>query len=239
MIAAAVVCPHPPLLFRELAGQRDVLADLRAACRSTIRAATGGAVDRVIVVGGAEDAGTWDPSLDPAVRGFGTAGSRDATGLPPSPVQPLSPRLPLSLGVGKRLLGEAGWAGAVEMVAIASDASPSDIDKVADDLAARPQQMALLVMGDGSARRGNTAPGYLDGRAFDFDEATGRALAGGDADALLAMDADLAEELMVAGRAAFQVLAAATRRQGTRPRASMTYQDDPYEVMYYVALWEL
>jgi hypothetical protein len=34
-----VVCPHPPLLFRELGGLADPVAELRAAARASLRAA--------------------------------------------------------------------------------------------------------------------------------------------------------------------------------------------------------
>ena len=51
--------------------------------------------------------------------------------------------------------------------------------------------------------------------------------------------AGLAEELMVGGRPAFQVLAEAVSREGGRPRATMVLQDDPHGVMYFVASWLL
>lgn len=227
MITAAAVCPHPPLLFRELTGQHDIVADLRAACVSAIRSTTAAAPDRVVVVGGADATGIWDSRLGPDVRRFGTTGRRSSSGLP------------LSLGVGKRLLEEAGWAGPVELSGIGWDAPAPDIEKVADALVSCEERITLLVLGDGSTRRGDKAPGYLDDRAFPFDEATGRALETGDFGALLEMDSGLAHELMVSGRAAFQVLAAVAAKLGSRPRASMAYRADPYGVTYYVAVWEM
>jgi hypothetical protein len=227
VIVAAAVCPHPPLLFRELSGQADVAGDLRAACVSAIRAATGEGAEAVAVVGGADRSQAWDPALPAGVRRYGTTGDRE------------EPGLPLSLGVGTRLLRESGWDGPVELLTVRWDAEPDEVAEAASRLAAGPDRIALLVLGDGSCRRGDKAPGYVDERAFPFDEATGRALASGDVRALLDMDSALAEELMVGGRAAFQVLAAAVRRQGGQPRATMLLQQDPFGVMYYVALWRL
>jgi hypothetical protein len=227
VITAAAVCPHPPLLFRELSGQQDAVGDLRAACQAVVRTLTGGDPDVVVVVGGADAAGAWDSTLAPEVRGFGATGPKDLSDLP------------LSLGVGRRLLQEAGWSGAVELVSIGWDAAAADVEKVAQSLVSREGNVALLLLGEGSTRRGETAPGYLDDRAFAFDDATGRALETGDPQALLDMDAHLARDLMACGRAAFQVLGAAVENLGVAPRASMAYRDDPYGVMYFVALWRL
>jgi hypothetical protein len=50
----AVVCPHPPLLLRELTGREDPAAELRAACRAAVRELVGRCPDRVVVAGLAE-----------------------------------------------------------------------------------------------------------------------------------------------------------------------------------------
>jgi hypothetical protein len=232
VIAAVAVCPHPPLLFRELTGARDVAADLRAACLSAVSAVVSSAgghdPDRVLVVGGAESTAQWDPALPPHVSGFGTTGARPAAGA-----------LPLSLGVARRLLDEAGWRGAVELHTIAWDATAEDVTALADKLADRDERVALLAMGDGSARRGELAPGYIDERAFPFDEAVARALSDGDPAALLDTDPDLAAELMAGCRAPFAVMAAAVCAEGASTHADLLYRDDPHGVMYLVATWQL
>ena len=64
-------------------------------------------------------------------------------------------------------------------------------------------------MGDGSARRSASAPGYLDERAAPFDAAVEQAVRDGDLPALAALDPDLARDLLAAGRPAWQVLAGA------------------------------
>jgi hypothetical protein len=221
------LCPHPPLLFRELVGQRDVAAELRDACRTAARRVTASAPDRVVVAGPADTTRSWDPDTVPDVRQFGTVGPRNPTGLPPS------------LGVGVRLLEEAGWTGPVELLGVAGAATPAELEKLAQDLVAGADRVALLLLGDGSTRRGQTAPGYIDERAFGFDEQTGRALADGDASALVEMDVALAEDLMVHGRPTFQLLGLVAATHDAQPRADLTYQDDPFGVMYFVAHWDL
>ncbi len=226
MISAAALVPHPPLLLRELGGLQDQVADLRTAARSAVRDLVEGR-DRVVVVGGADSAGPWTGDARPDVRRFGTTGARTASGLP------------LSLAVGTRLLDEAGWTGPVELVAAAWDAADREVDGLAEDLAGRPDGTALLLLGEGSTRRGDAAPGYLDERAFPFDDAVAKALADGDACALRDLDVLLAEELMVLGSTSLRVLGALAVQQGSRPRARLTYRDDPFGVTYLVATWEL
>jgi aromatic ring-opening dioxygenase LigB subunit len=89
------------------------------------------------------------------------------------------------------------------------------------------------VLGDGSARRGLRAPGYLDARSAGFDAEVERAVRTGDLDALLAIDPELARELMAAGRPAWQVLAGALA--GKVVESEIRYCDDPFGVAYLVA----
>lgn len=227
MITTVAVCPHPPLMFRELAGQHDVAAGLRDAALSAVGCVARAAPDRIVLVGGAEESRGWDPGLRPQVRRFGGTAAREQAGLP------------LSLGVGRRLLDLAGWTGPVEPVSIAWDASAEQVRTLAASVADGAQPTALVVLGDGSARRGEHAPGHLDARAFGLDDEIGRALATGSADALLRIDPDLARELMVGGRSAFQVMAAAVQLEGGTPRPRVLYQDDPFGVMYHVVSWEI
>lgn len=103
------------------------------------------------------------------------------------------------------------------------------------DIGGRPERLALLVMGDASACRTLKAPGYLDDRAAGFDEAVGRALGAADVAALKTLDAELAYELKVSGRAPWQVLAGAAEDAGLA--GALLYEDAPYGVGYVVAAW--
>ena len=227
MIVAAVVCPHPPLLLRELSGAQDAVPELRAACQEAMEAALGHRPDVVVVVGGADEAGEWDASLPVEVRRFGTTTAPHVDGLP------------LSLGVARRLLEESGWVGPLRLYTLPWDADPGSVTELAGVVSEVEGRVVLLVMGDGSTRRGEKAPGYLDERAFAFDDEVARALEQGDAEALAGLDAELAEELMVLGRPSFVVLGESVRAGGLTPRPRLLYRDDPYGVQYTVALWEL
>lgn len=227
MIRTAVLCPHPPLLFRELGGEQDPAVDLRKAALAAVSEGVADA-SHVVVVGGHDAGGRWDPSPPADVRRFGT------TDPPPS-----RPGLPLSLGVGMRLLHEAGWSGPTDLLAVPWDADRAIVEGVARDLAAKPDGTVLLVLGDGSTRRGDKAPGYLDDRAFPFDDAVAVALATGDARALADLDAGLAADLMVFGATVLRVLGGVALAQGAQPAASLSYRDDPYGVSWFVATWQL
>jgi len=117
--------------------------------------------------------------------------------------------LPLSLGLGAMLLDQAGYRGLRRLVAV-GQAEPTDAcAALGVELATKAVRTALLVMGDGSARRSLKAPGHLDPRAEPFDAHIERAVRTGRLGALLDLDEALARDLMATGRPAWQVLAGA------------------------------
>jgi len=90
----------------------------------------------------------------------------------------------------------------------------------------------VLVVANGSACRGEKAPGHLDERSFGFDEALGAALAAGDVAALRSLDADLGAELLASGIPALQ---------GLPERAwqsTIDWAGDPFGVQYWVVRWQ-
>jgi hypothetical protein len=91
----------------------------------------------------------------------------------------------------------------------------------------------VLVVGNGSAKRTERAPGHFDPRAEGFDVALRVALLAPDPAALAAIDGALAEELWadVAGLRALGGLLA------TGHRAKVEYDDAPYGVQYWVVHW--
>jgi hypothetical protein len=114
-------------------------------------------------------------------------------------------------------------------------APTSDCGALGRRIAARPGRTALLAVADGSARRGEKAPGYIDPRAEGADAHIADALDSADPDALLALDAGLCEDLLIAGRAAWQVMAGAC--DGTPWLARTLYHGDPFGVTYRVVTW--
>lgn len=144
--------------------------------------------------------------------------------------------LPLSLLVGAWLVGQSGVARLpVSGLTVDPASSPADCEALGRAVAQTGERVALLVMGDGSARRSEHAPVHLHPRAAAFDAAVAAALGTADRQVLAALDPDLATELQAAGRAPWQVLAGATG--GCAWRAGIRYDAAPYGVGYFVSCW--
>lgn len=157
---------------------------------------------------------------------------------------------PLSLRVGRAVIEGAIIADAfdpaampVEEVVIAEDATAEEAETLGLVVANLPLaqgsneegRTVLLVVADGSARRGVRAPGHLDERSFAFDDAWMSAVESGSPQGLLDIDASLAAELLCSGRAPLQVLGAAARDCDVR--AEVLAAGDPFGVAYSVAVW--
>jgi len=209
-VVAVAGCPHPPLLLAGRTGRPVAEVErLRAACLAAIAELLAAGPGRIVLVGG--------------VR--------------PDEVDLNKPdKEVLSVAVGRQLLAEAGCELPVERLLIAADSPPADCLAAGRALTGIDgSAIGLLVMGDGSARRTLKAPGYLDDRAAEFDAAVERCLVSGRLAGLAELDPQLAAELLVAGRAAWQVLAGVVGdRTGT---TRLHYGDDPFGVWYPVFSW--
>lgn len=234
MLVAAAVCPAPPLLVPEVAaGAAAELGDARTACSDALAVLAASRPDLLVVVGAADQdhTGPYPQGARGSFRGFGAL-----TDVQLGPGDEGPRPLPAPLAVGAWLLGRARWGAApVEGLAVARPLDTARCLETGRELAARAARVALLVMGDGSAKRTLKAPGYLDERAAAFDAAAARALGAADVAALAALDAGLAAELQAAGRAPWQVLAGAAEDAGLEGR--LLYEDAPYGVGYFVAAW--
>ncbi|MFD9721670.1 class III extradiol dioxygenase subunit B-like domain-containing protein [Streptomyces sp. NPDC059076] len=234
MLVAAAVCPAPPLLIPDVAvGAAPELDAARSACADAIGVLAAARPDRLVVVGPAAE-GDRGPHHAGAVGSLSGFGVRTTVSLGTG--EPQSRRLPLSLTVGAWLLEHAQWAACpVEGLGVDDALETARCLAAGREIAARAPRIALLVMGDGSACRSVKAPGYLDERAAGFDAVTARALATADLGTLAELDAVLARELQVAGRASWQLLAGAAEGAGLDGR--LLYEDAPYGVGYFVAAW--
>jgi len=237
MLIAAALCPAPPLLARELTGADPVVPELRQACFDAAAELVRSAPDVVAVVGTADQTrafgarGPLDLAAYAPALGRDDGDGRDGRdgAAPPRSGGPL----PFPLGLGCRLLDQAGYVGQFMLQAVSEQASAAECAALGASLADAATGVALLVMADGSARRSLKAPGYLDERSFAFDARVTDAIRDGDMAALLALDAGLARELMATGRPGWQVLAGALA--GQRTSGLIRYCDDPFGVAYLVA----
>ncbi|GAB2590947.1 class III extradiol dioxygenase subunit B-like domain-containing protein [Kribbella endophytica] len=219
---SAAVCPHPPLLVPEVAsGAASDLDDLRAFCLTAVNALA--TADSLVVVGTGSTAGRYDADAAGSFSPYG-ASLQVGSG---------TPILPLSLTVGAWLVNQSKAAALPRTyLALAPDALAADCLALGRELAESNDRLALLVMGDGSARRSEHSPVHLHPRAELFDSTVAAALHLADTTTLAALDPALAAELHAAGRAPWQVLAATTGLTG-----ELLYHAAPYGVGYFVASW--
>jgi hypothetical protein len=231
VISAVAFCPQPPVLVPALAaGAADELAGLRAACTAAIgRLSAPGR--RVVLLGVGETSRSHSPLARGSLAGYGVS----------LEVQLGAPgwggalELPLSLTIGAWLVREVlgPRSGAIGF-SVGPDGfgGPAAAELLA---LAEAEDLALLVMGDGSARRGTAAPGYLDPRAVPFDDTVIASLRAGNATALAALDPVLGEAVLASGVPAWRV--AGRLLDGGSYTAEILYTGDPYGVSYVVAAW--
>lgn len=179
MITDIVIVPGAPLLLPEYQGRVPAAPGLLESCVAVVHDAVA-AAHHVVVV----HATDREPrSTRPAV------GSR----------------------VADHLLAAAHEAFEVTHVSVPWDASLEECIAMGRGIESEGDT-TLLVVADGSARRTEKAPGHLDERAAAVDDAIVSAVrdsAEGGLQRLLDLDPELCADLLVAGRAPLQVLAAA------------------------------
>ena len=218
---------------------------LRGACFDAVRALADAAPDVVFVAGPGTVTRTYPGSAAGSLRAYGVA--FDVGSGPPV--------LPLSLTIGGWLAARClpdGCPRPAEFLEIAGATPPGECLALGASLAARAARVALLVLGDGSARRALGVPGAADPAAAEFDTRLAGALGAADARALAAIDPAAADEVSAAGRVAWQVLAGAalhgtglhdtglhdTAQAGPAPvRGRLRYAGAPLDVGYAVASW--
>jgi hypothetical protein len=218
-------CPQPPLLLPAVAGAvSPPLAALRAAVSAAVATVLVGRPELVVVVGPGADGVRFGPGDAGDLRGFGVDLEVPFSG----EVHPEGRRVPLPHLLGAWLLDRAGHGG------MRLGVGPGDLGAALTDV---PGPLGLLVMGDGSARRSEKAPGHLDPAAGPFDAAVARALGAGDGAALAALDPVEGERLLAAGVPVWRAVGAALA--GREVDAELLHDEAPFGVGYLVATWRV
>jgi hypothetical protein len=216
-------CPAPPLLLPAVAGRAaEETAAVRAACLAAVRAALAPQPARVVVVGAAPGGARFGAGDVGSLRGLGLDRSIPFDG----PRRDGGAAVPLPHTIGAWLLDEAG--ATVPRLGVAPDG-------LAAALTAADGPVAVLAMGDGSARRSSTSPGWVDPGGEPFDAAVAAALAAGDAAALAELDPALGDRLLAAGVPVWRAVGAALAGRDITGR--LHYVEAPYGVGYLVADW--
>ncbi|MEO6509889.1 MAG: hypothetical protein ABIO16_02780 [Nocardioides sp.] len=133
-------------------------------------------------------------------------------------------------------LAAVAWLAEQGAVTVVADEQGARVGRHLLDAtgAAEGDGASYLVVANGSARRNDTAPGYVDDRAVPCDAVLDAALRKPDPDALAATDVALGSSLLVGNPAGLVRLG--TLLRGADP-ALVDYADDPYGVQYWVMRW--
>ena len=220
-----VFCPCPPLLVPEVAqGAAAEMAGLLAICDDAVAALVDGC-DSVTVVGPGSRDRIHPEDASGTLAGFGVPVRSGGPGIPGAA------ELPLSLTIGAWLLDRAPVAVARRYVEVgpAGSGPPGRWLDGSD---------AVLVMGDGTARLTDRAPGGADPAAPAYDDVLAAALGAGDPAALAALDPGPARTMMAAGVPAWRAVGAALAVLGGGWTARLLAREAPYGVSYVVAQWQ-
>lgn len=225
MLTAIALTPSAPVLVPELAGAAAVEVDgFRTAAIEAASTLPG----QWIAIG----VGPADMVIS-RVRGtFAGYGADVTVSLDPDPVGPVA-ALPLCALFAGWLRGQAGPAASVSVrvhrADLDSDAALARGRTLRELIDAEPEPVGVLVVADGLATLGPSAPGGEDPRAPAAQAALDEALATGDTAALTRLPDG------VVGRVAYQVLAGLA---GPGPRsANQLINGAPYGVGYFVGTW--
>lgn len=253
MFSIAALVPSPPILVPELCGDLaraagvdsdDAPAVLRAAALAAVGALAATARHWTVLGVGA-DAQVMGPDAVGTFRGFGAdvqvALSEDALLRARHTPGSADPRQPLPALIAGWLRGQVAPEAVASTTLVAVDTPVDQCARIGTELRttldSSSERTGVLVIADGAATLTLKAPGYLDERAAAVQSALDRALAAGDTAGLLALDPELCAELMLSGRAAYQVLAGLFAADPQAPSVETLYSDAPFGVGYQVSVW--
>lgn len=253
VFSIAALVPSPPILVPELCGavayaagsdSDDATVELRAAALTAV-GALAATTRHWTVVGVGASAQVLGPDTVGTFRGFGAdvqvGMSADALSRSRHTPGAADPQQPLPALIAGWLRGQVAPDAVAPTTLVAADTPADGCARVGAQLRTAlddsPEQAGVLVVADGAATLTLKAPGYLDERAADVQRELDRALAGGDTAGLLALDPDLCAELVLSGRAAYQVLAGLFAADPVAPSVETLYSDAPFGVGYQVSVW--
>ncbi len=208
----------------------DMGAALRAACSDALGAVLGTEPDGLLVLGASCAEAVYGPGDAGGLSGYGVAVQLPFDGVPKERVIGSGDGdVPLPYLLGSWLLDQAGFTG--ERVGLSSAGAAPHLRAASGDR----RRWAILVMGDGSARRTEKSPGWYDPDAIGFDAAVTAALGTGNGRALLDLDQVVGARVLAAGLASWRAAGAILER--TPMVAALHYAGAPFGVFYVVASW--
>jgi hypothetical protein len=211
-------------------GAAGELAGLREACDTATRRLLAADPAIVLVIGPGPGLERYRAGAGGSLADYGVDVVIGLHG----PVRPGAAPMPLSVTIGAWLLARSGCRREREALTVPAGATDAELAELAAELRGI-DRLGLLVLGDGTARRSEQAPGYLDPRAAGYDAVASDALRGADAAALAGLDPALGADLLAAGVPAWRL--AGLVAVGVPLRGELLYDEARYGVGYFVATW--
>lgn len=200
-VVGAALVPAAPVLVPELSGQMMPAAEPLQAARAALARLIDSDPEQLVVVAEGDRDAEFDSSAQIGLHRVG--------GLPRLEDQDAAAteELPLSLAIGAALLGELDWAGPTAYRVLDRSTSSADAAELGRYLDQGDSRTGLVLLGSGSARSTEKAPGSLDLNAEQFNRELLSMIEQGDRDAISQLSAEASEAQMSDIRVPLQLLA--------------------------------
>lgn len=137
-----------------------------------------------------------------------------------------------------KLLADPPFSQSVRVNPDSSKGELKAIDEVTKELKAldsSTKRVGVIVLGDGSAKRTEKAPGFVDHRAVAFDNRLSEIFHSAQLSELSELDFALARELWVWGIDPWMAIGKFVSQSGAQFSLENYFDTDPYGVEYFVA----
>jgi len=200
-VVGAALVPAAPVLVPELSGQMMPAAGPLDAAHAALRRLIDSDPEQLVVVAEADREAEFDRSARIGLHRLG--------GLPrlEDPDAAATEELPLPLAIGAALLDELDWAGPTSYRLLNKSISSAEAAELGQQLDEGDSRTGLVLLGNGSARSTEKAPGSLDPNAEQFNQDLLSMIEQGDRDAISQLSAEASEGQMSDIRLPLQLLA--------------------------------
>jgi hypothetical protein len=224
-VLGAALVPAAPVLIPELSGQMMPAAAPTEAARAALARLINANPEQLVVVAEGDRDAEFGSSAQVGLHRLG--------GLPrlEDPDAVAAEELPLPLAIGAALLGQLEWAGPTSYRLVDRSISSAEAAEHGRQLDQGDSQTGLVLLGSGSARSTEKAPGSLDPNAAQFNQDLLRMIKQGDANAISQLSAEASEGQMSDIRVPLQLLAGVA---SLSPPAGEVGFADEFKGVYYL-----
>jgi len=224
LLVGAVLIPAAPALVPALGGSHHAANRAHQAVMSVLAQLLEQRPDEVLVVAEGTTTGEWGGSSSWSLERFGgLAKHREATS---------QSVLPASLAVGAALVTEGGWRGPMRFMSLPAAVTAIQAREVGREISGRSVRLGLVLLGNGSARSTEKAPGALHPDSEAFNRQLHEMVISGDVEAMMSVTAEEAMEQWSDIRIPLQVLVGTSEVLSLHGRSIFTQE---FMGVYYLS----